>query len=133
MDALLKPLISTNSRITPARKNIYLIFRRSKSPLTPNDVMDKVRVNKTTVYREIDFLIKNKLITGVSFGDGQLRYESTLLGHHHHLICLKCHKVNDTRLDGELFDLERKIKNQNNFSVTRHNLEFFGYCESCQN
>lgn len=129
---VLEPLIATNSRITSARKNIYLLFASSKLPLSPNDIKSKIKVNKTTVYREIAFLLEKNLITEVNLGDGQIRYESTLLGHHHHLICVMCKKISDVNLEKSLAELESGIKANDYFLVTKHNLEFFGYCQSCQ-
>jgi len=132
MNNVFSPLIATKARLTPARKSIYLVFTKSTFPLTAGEVMSKVKANKTTIYREIDFLLKKDLICEVVFGDGQLRYESTLLDHHHHLVCLGCKKISDTKLVSELSGIEKNIENNVKFKVIRHNLEFFGYCSKCQ-
>ena len=59
----------------------------------------KTGVNKTTICRELDFLMGKGLIKEIEFGEGKKRYEiDSGSDHHHHLICLNCKKVEDVDL-----------------------------------
>ena len=89
----------------------------------------------TKVNRPIDvnFLVEKLLsvgvLTEVDFGDGKKRYELKSLGHHHHLICQKCGKLEDINLDENILMLE--VHKHSKFEVKSHNLEFFGICVGC--
>ncbi len=100
------------------------IFGSAASPISALDLLKKIKVNKTTIYRELDFLVDLGLVNEVDFGDRTKRYELKDLKHHHHLICLNCKKVADVNIK-ESFNVPK------NFKVVRHNLEFFGYCQNC--
>ncbi len=112
-------------KLSKARISIVDILKKSKSPVSALSFIKKLKVNKTTVYREIDKLLKSEIVVEVDFGDGKKRYELNDLKHHHHLICLKCSEVKDIVID-EQFNTPK------DFKVIRHNLEFFGYCALCK-
>lgn len=115
-------------RMTKARKAVMEIFDEAKFPLTAMEVNKNLDVNKTTIYRELEFLVAQNFLNEVNFGDGSLRFEKTK-HHHHHLVCDNCGKVQEIELD------EKKLFNslsRKNFEITRHNLEFFGLCQNCK-
>lgn len=123
-------------RITPARSRIVEILTKNLQPISATDLIkdfanSEKSVNKTTVYRELDFLLSQKLIQQIEFGDGRKRYELNT-GHHHHLVCLNCKKVEDVDLKVDLRDEEKKIETETGFKIESHSLEFFGYCKNCQ-
>lgn len=91
----------------------------------------KLVVNKSTIYREIQFLEAHGVIVEINFGDGKKRYEIAGLPHHHHLICTNCQKVEDVFIEKDLVNVERKIKKEKSFVIKHYSLEFFGVCKSC--
>ncbi len=119
-------------KITSVRKQILEILNTSTKPLTAHEILSEIEANKTTIYREIETLLKAGYLNEVDFGDRNKRYELSSLGHHHHLVCIKCHGVEDVVLKETLFNEEKFISQANKFKVLRHNLEFFGYCHNCQ-
>lgn len=87
--------------------------------------------NKTTVYRELDYLRSHNVIQEIDLGELKKRYE--LAGHHHHhLVCTGCESVEEVHLDDHLKEHESRILQEKKFKVTRHMLEFFGICGACQ-
>lgn len=130
-DTLIERLKNKKKRITPARIKILKILCSTPSPITAETLVKKVNVNKTTSYRELEFLLKNEIIQEVDFGDGTKRYELKELKHHHHLVCLRCKSVQDISFNENLEKEEIKIKKYQRFQVLRHDLEFFGYCHNC--
>lgn len=123
-------------RITPIRGKILEFLSSSKSPISAPDLIYNfksadINVNKTTIYRELEFLLQKQLINEVEFGDGKKRYEMDN-GHHHHLVCLNCSKVEDVNLDADLSGEQKKIEKETGFKIKSHSLEFFGYCKDCQ-
>ena len=130
-EIIIQKLKSDKKRLTPGRVNIVKLFCNANSPITADFIVKKTGLNKTSVYREIEFLTKEKYLQDVEFGDGTKRYELTSLDHHHHLICLKCKDVEDVKVEEQLSEEEKLIEKYKKFKVIKHNLEFFGYCKKC--
>jgi Fur family ferric uptake transcriptional regulator len=121
---------------TPARTAITEFLSKSDFPVDVLQVIKFLRskdlnTNKVTVYRIMDFLLKNGIVDRVEFGEGKFRYEIKK-NHHHHLICTNCGKIEDAKADF-VSSLEDQIREKNGFIVKSHSLEFFGLCKDCQN
>jgi Fur family ferric uptake transcriptional regulator len=94
----------------------------------------------TTVYRTLDLLARMGIVTKLTLGDGQSRYEfksSEKKDHHHHLICTHCGKIIDYSefLDEELRlvkKTEERLAEKYDFKIFDHNIEFLGLCEKCK-
>ena len=134
----MKELLNTlqGHRVTKTRKEILELFYFGE-PLSAADLIKKLALkklfpNKTTVYRELDFLLEQGIIQAVDFGDGVKRFESSLIPHHHHLICTNCRSVSDIIIKNNLCQEEKRIARLTNFQAVSHSLEFFGLCRNCQ-
>lgn len=95
---------------------------------------DNPEIGIATVYRTLQLFEKLDIVYKLNFDDGFSRYElnqGTGDHHHHHLICLKCGKVMEVKLD-LLDSLEKKIENDENFAIVDHNVQFYGYCSDCK-
>lgn len=96
--------------------------------------VDYPEIGIATIYRTIQLFENLNIVVKVDFDDGFSRYEikeNTNDHHHHHLICLKCGKILEVQLD-LLESLESTIESQEDFSITDHNVKFYGYCKSCK-
>lgn len=137
-NSLIDQLKAQGYRITKTRTTLLDIFTEQMHPVSVAELLQKLSernqvVNKTTVYRELEFLLEQKFVQEVQWQERQKRYELTSLGHHHHLICTQCESISDIPLENELLNIEQNITRKKNFRVTSHALEFFGICASCQN
>ncbi len=138
LDDILSALSEGGFRLTRLRKAVVEIFLNSTLPLSAIDIIaslerKKAAFNKTTVYRELAFLKETGIIKEIQFLHERVkRYELSSLGHHHHLICLKCKKVEDVVLDAHLEEQEKKILRSTGFHVLNHSLEFLGVCQACR-
>ncbi len=136
-EEIINKLKSGGHRITPAREQIVEIFINSTTPISAGDLIESFKilnipVNKTTIYRELDFLLRENLLQEIEFGEGKKRYELKTSHHHHHIICLNCRKVEDVDLEVDLHDEEKKIEKASGYKINYHSLEFFGICKNCQ-
>lgn len=137
---ILKSLKKDGHRLTKTRKLIISYFAGSKKPLSAPDIQAQFelidhRVNKTTIYREIEFLIARGILIEVQFNDGQIRYEMAGDNHHHHLVCKSCRRVDEidsTRLEAEIHGMQKFFKDHKDFTLIDHSLEFFGLCGACK-
>lgn len=128
---IIDSLKKSGYRITKARKRIIEILADAKAPINASEIIRKLDVNKTTVYREIEALIKGEYIEEVNLDDGSKRYELTSRGHHHHLVCIECKSITELNEVDDLIREEKRIQTEQNFTILKHNLEFFGICSQC--
>jgi Fur family ferric uptake transcriptional regulator len=83
------------------------------------------------VYRALHDLFAAGLIDALPHGGTETCYRLCGEGHHHHLVCSKCHRVvelTDCRLGGWL----GRAGAAEGFVVTDHTLEAVGLCASCR-
>lgn len=90
------------------------------------------RVGVASVYRVLDVLAGEGLVTRVDLGDGVARYEAARPGggHHHHLVCGDCGKVEafeDEALERELTRVAGRLGYDH-----AHEVVLRGACASCR-
>lgn len=138
VETVLATLKDAGFRMTAARMAIVEAALSAGAPVSARDIVvalsrQHVRANITTVYRELEFLREQGVLTPVSLIDGVQRYEPADLDHHHHLICLSCERIQDVVVPHqELHAAERQIEHSHNFTVMRHALDFYGQCSNCR-
>lgn len=88
--------------------------------------------NKSTIYRELLFLMQQGIVVEVQLRPDITHYELAGQVHHHHLVCNRCDGVEDVVLGDDLHQLEAQIAIGKRFKVERHSLEFYGLCGKCQ-
>jgi Fe2+ or Zn2+ uptake regulation protein len=60
-----------------------------------------------------------------------MRYELSSGPRHHHLVCIRCKGVADVPASEDMNGEKKRIYRTHHFTVLRHSLEFFGFCERC--
>lgn len=124
-------------RLTKTRQALAQLFAAAPEPLAVAEILRQLRVsrimvNKTTVYRELERMQQLGIIGSVSLGDRRQYYELALREHHHHLVCLRCERIEDVDInERDLLAQERSVSQEKHFSIVRHTLEFFGLCKMC--
>lgn len=136
LDVILGDIKTKGYKLTPVRKVLIEVLLKSSTPLSINDLIlqltpNKLRPNKTTIYREIKFLKDLNLLEEVDFGDGKKMYEVSK-NHHHHIRCIQCKTIKDVLMESDLNSEEQKILKKMGFKPVGHSLEFFGLCSNCQ-
>jgi len=127
-------------RVTGARRAVLDVLARNPLPLTVSQIHERVGVRRTnvvSVYRTVNLLAGMGLLRTTDSLRGSRRYElhEEFTGHHHHLICQVCGRIED--LEGCLIDdraltrLNRKVRHQRRFRMTNHELHLFGLCQEC--
>lgn len=133
-------------RLTEPRKAILDVLNKTDNHLNAKQIyriVSKIypKVGLATIYRNLELLVRLRLIWKLDTGDNKTRYElaegpGTI--HHHHLICKKCNKIRDysETIDDEkefLKNKERKLSRKYNFKIEGHFIDFFGLCSKCLN
>lgn len=132
-------LKSQGFRITKTRREVINQFEKAHQPLSVQELMaifnkQKRSVNKTTLHREITFLCAQNIIRPVTLQSRKTHYE-LITDHHHHLVCQQCDKViaiHCQEIEDNLKALTQSAKKEKKFNIFKHQLEFYGLCESCQ-
>jgi len=125
---------------TLARITILDILKKVKRPIDVVEIIvklkrKKIHVDRVTVFRNINMLVKKGLIDKVEFNEGKYRYESSSLPHHHHIVCTNCGQTRDIKSDSlhnEIDKISKKVNNDFDFRIEKHKVEFFGKCKICK-
>ena len=85
----------------------------------------------TTVYRNLQTLVKQGLIRSRHLPNGEVLY-APVERDIHHLTCVSCGET--TRIQGcpvKTIDISKKVSKD--FELLFHTLEYFGLCKKCTN
>jgi Fe2+ or Zn2+ uptake regulation protein len=126
-------------RLTPIRKAVVSVLAKSKKPICVEGVGNHLgrlglSPNKVTLYREVDFLVRKGWVTALDLGGGRQCYEWAS-GHHHHLVCRKCNRIEELEvheLEPAFAKFEKRLGRKSGFSDLSHSLEFYGICKRCR-
>lgn len=121
---------------TPKRLALLDILGSQATYLSPPEIWLRMkqrfkRIGLPTVYRNLEKLSENGIITRVLHPNRQLYYYyCDKGGHHHHFVCFSCGRIED--LDycwGETLreDVERRLKGK----MIGHLLQADGMCKEC--
>jgi len=139
IEEIISTLRASGTRITDLREGLIGILINSERPLSAAEILNalkkhKLTPNKSSVYRELDFLFDLKLISEIDVLEGMKRYEwhSDHEHHHHHIVCTKCGVVECIELCFNEEEIAQKVAKKSGFTVTSHLLEFFGICAGCR-
>ena len=122
-------------KLTPQRYAIYEMMIHTDSHPTVEDIYHAVQpmfpmLSLNTVYYTLTSLKKAGLIADVPVQEGAARFDANM-DRHHHLVCLKCRKIEDL-YDDALDQLKISAKSTSGYLVESHRVEFRGYCSECR-
>ena len=127
-------------RYTRGRRRVVSVLAASDGPMSATELHSELKsaVPLSSLYRSLSVLTECGVLEHHFSAGGVTRYELAewLNGHHHHLICLHCGKVEDLELPREVEDqverLVAKIGAEASFSPSDHALEIEGRCTECR-
>ncbi len=115
------------------KKLILDIINNSYEHYTAREIYDYCKrlspnISLGTVYRNLNILEENFLITRIKMPNSIDRYDK-VEKKHAHFICIKCNKITDL----EEFDENycNKFKKVNNYKVLNYEINFKGICNNC--
>lgn len=123
-------------RVTKPRLLILELLEISSTPLSIYEIVAQLRdhdIDQVTVYRSIETFTQAGIIREVDFLGQHARYELPDLEHdHHHIVCTKCHKIEDF-VGCDIENIEKKALRQSHaFSqIIGHSFDLYGLCNSC--
>jgi Fe2+ or Zn2+ uptake regulation protein len=131
----LRPL---NQRLTSGRRAILDVLDATERPLTIPEILDAADgLAQSSAYRNLVVLEEAGVVQRVVTRDEFARYElaEDLTGHHHHLVCESCGRVEDlpagAALERALHAAITEAQRRHGFRVAEHRLDLIGECSDC--
>jgi Fur family ferric uptake transcriptional regulator len=88
-------------------------------------------INRSTIYRTLEMLTKEGVLTVTDLGTGPVSYELNTGEPHHHLVCENCGKIEE--FDHELLQsLRQALKRKYQFQARLDHMAIFGLCGKCR-
>ncbi len=135
---------------TKQRKDVYHILKKASEPLSAAEIYCEILKNHaeapyaiSTIYRILATFEEQGFVEKSNFmGDDMLKYEWKKEEHTHYAVCLNCHKKVPVHVcplehgrhghDEENHNPWQEIAEEDDFLVTFHKLELYGYCRECE-
>ncbi|MBN1495733.1 MAG: transcriptional repressor [Spirochaetes bacterium] len=122
-------------RKSKQRERIYDFIRSRMDHPTAHHVYEVLKkempsLSLGNVYRNINILVEDGLLTRREFGDGNEHYDA-IPGLHYHFICDTCKSVIDFPMPLQGL-ITKKARNMSKHSISGHTIQFFGTCEKCR-
>lgn len=133
-EAFKQMLRKSGYRATPSRIAILEAFKRSRRPMSTQEIMKEINgsADQATVYRTIRSLKMKGIIKQIDLRHNHAHYELADLAEHHHLICIRCGRVEDVHRCGVEVMESSVLRSSKHFvEIRQHALEFYGVCRSC--
>ena len=130
---IVKSMMS-NTDITKRQEQLLEELDRCDDELSGQELHRQL-INKgksmglTTVYRNLQILIKHGLIRSRHLPTGEVLY-TPVDRDIHHLTCVQCGET--SKMEGcPVKDIQTPKKNPEKFQLLFHTLEYFGLCQNC--
>jgi Fur family transcriptional regulator, ferric uptake regulator len=121
------------SRRTEQRQAIFEALRASDRAVTAQELHGGLDgVGLATVYRNLQRLAEDGTADTLRRDNGELAFLICETGHHHHLTCRVCGRVEQVR-DCRLDDWAREVAAEHSFAEVEHHAELVGVCAGCAN
>ena len=120
----------------PRMKILDLMESSSVRHQSAEDIYQALRdegeeVGLATVYRVLTQFEAAGLVTRHHFEGGQAVFELNREGHHDHIVCVGCGKVEEF-VDEIIEQQQDKIADEKGYEISDHSLILYGTCPDCQ-
>lgn len=129
----LKELLREHGYSITAQRLLVFDLLVGQEPMTMYELYGHAhnKLDKASVYRIIDLFEKLGIVQRVTIGwKYKIELSDKFAEHHHHLTCLKCHRV--IPISGEEMEsFISGVATKHAFQAVEHQVEIQGYCSSC--
>ncbi|MBN2623530.1 MAG: transcriptional repressor [Acidimicrobiales bacterium] len=128
----------SRQRYTLGRRQLVELLLDRQRPATIPELVDAgARQSQSSLYRNLAVLEQAGAVRRLSSVDDVARYElaEELTGHHHHLVCHQCGRIDDVTFPGTieraLGQAAEAANEQRGYAVDSHRFELVGTCPDC--
>lgn len=130
--------IWTKLKKTKQRECVYKVLAKAGEPMSAAAIYQEIITENpdcgyavSTVYRVLQAFEERQLVNRTNLPDSDMAlYEWNDGEHHHYAICLSCHKK--IPLKSCPFHHMELTQEEEEFCVTGHRIEVYGYCGKCK-
>ncbi|HEX4104499.1 MAG TPA: Fur family transcriptional regulator [Candidatus Paceibacterota bacterium] len=133
-DDLRSILRKSGYKATPTRLAVLAVFKTIQRPLSAQEIIDQLPrdTDQATIYRTLKSFKTKGLIKQIDLRHNHAHYELAGIAEHHHLICLRCGRIEDvTHCDMGPTESAVLRASKHFAEIRQHALEFYGICKSC--
>jgi Fe2+ or Zn2+ uptake regulation protein len=137
-ETVLRRLGEQQQRLTAVREHLVDVLASSERPLTIPEVLEsRPGLAQSSVYRNLVVLEQAGIVHRVITHDEFARYElaEDLTGHHHHLVCSNCGRVEDLpaseNIERSVAAAVAQAARKVGFRTRHHRLDLVGTCAEC--
>lgn len=132
-------LLDQDIRYTKGRRAVVEALAEADGPRSAAELTDTLdaEIPLSSVYRTLTVLHDADVVVPHLATKGLARYELAewLTGHHHHLVCVECGRVEDVDVSHDqeqrVHELVEAIAAGSSFRADNHALEIEGRCARC--
>ena len=132
-------LRADEQRYTASRRSIVEALHAAERPPTIPELLDaRPGLAQSSAYRNLAVLEQVGVVRRIVTSDEHARFElaEDLTGHHHHLVCSSCGRVEDftvsPQLERSLDVALGRVADETGFEVDHHRLDLVGTCRNCR-
>ncbi len=135
-------LRAAGMRYSRSRYAVVQVLAAAGRPLTLPEILDGEPdagrvLAQSSAYRNLGELVDAAVVRRVDSGDDHARFElhESLTGHHHHLVCDACGRIDDFEVSDEF---EQRVADladlaaERGFRVDAHRFDMVGRCADCR-
>jgi Fe2+ or Zn2+ uptake regulation protein len=129
-------ITSRGRRLTDQRLIVAEALAAGKEAVSAQELYERVRSRNprlalATVYRALEAQVESGMARRLERRGHVSAYIACDVEHHHHLVCVRCQKVED--LDETILKpVLRGINDRHGFAVEHERLDFYGLCAACR-
>jgi Fur family transcriptional regulator, ferric uptake regulator len=127
-----------NAGVRPTRPRLLVLETLATEPhdATAQEIHARLRESRNqiglaTVYRTLAVLKTSGVVDELSHHPGERCYRLCAPGHHHHLVCERCHRVEELK-GCELDAWIARASSAHGFQPASHTVEVVGLCADCR-
>jgi Fur family transcriptional regulator, peroxide stress response regulator len=122
-------------RMTPQREALLRLLSQTRTHPTADELFRRVRrqlpsVSHATVYRNLQELVRARLIARLERAGGPVQYDANP-DDHHHFVCTRCGRVTDIYLKDVGYAIDRERSGIAPARIDRAELQLHGMCAAC--
>lgn len=135
-ERLARRITSRGRRLTDQRLVVAEALVTSREAVSAQQLHEGLRRHHprlalATVYRALEAQVESGMARRLERTGHVSAYVACEPDHHHHLVCVRCQRVEDLD-DTILKPVLRGITERHGFAVEHERLDFYGLCSSCR-
>ncbi|MFN3257859.1 MAG: Fur family transcriptional regulator [Ilumatobacter sp.] len=137
-DSVRSKLLAADQMYTTGRRELVELLVSVGRPATVAELLElRPKLTQSSLYRNMAALEAVNVVQKVVSTDDRVRFELSeeLMGHHHHMICELCGKVEDfavpARSEKSIEAMLERVVADSGFTASGHRLDVVGACADC--